>query len=155
MNFSIETFGLDSSLIVDSSLSDQWEALDEYFPYPWTAEGWRDLYQQWDRHLVLHILESQKIIGLVLYGFNSDETAHLYKIVVNPLYRKRGYAGMLLERSIEYLKSKSCKSVFLEVEDTNIAAHELYLKYHFENLHFARHFYGQNRHAYKMMLSIS
>jgi len=154
MNFSIEVYGLDSSLMVEPFVTEQWEALDRFFPYPWTTDGWRDLYNQWDHHLVLHAVESQKIIGMILYGFNSDQTAHLYKIVVNPDLRKKGLGDELLGRSIDFLKTKSCKGIFLEVEDTNTAAHNLYLKHDFENLHLARNFYGQNRHAYKMMLSI-
>lgn len=154
MNTSIEFFGLDQAPLDNLQIIEQWEALDTFFPFPWKKEGWNQLYQNWAQHLVVHLKNDSQIIGMALFGVSSDQTAHLYKIVVHPDYRGLGKGHELLENSINKLVAASCISIFLEVEASNISAYQLYLKHKFNNLHLARHFYGEGRHAYKMLRSI-
>ena len=58
--------------------------------------------------------------------------AELNRIAVLKQYRNQGIAAFLIEQSFEFLKSKDCYRVVLEVRSLNKPAIELYKKYGFQ-----------------------
>lgn len=59
------------------------------------------------------------------------DTAELNRIAVNPLYRRKGIAGMMLNLLADYLKSSGYIRLLLEVRSQNKGAIALYKKYGF------------------------
>jgi ribosomal-protein-alanine N-acetyltransferase len=83
----------------------------------------------------------------------ADSFCHLLKIVIIPDYRKRGLGKILLENSLNQLQLIGCTQFFLEVEETNTAARDLYLSFDFKIIHRKKDFYGTGRMALIMFKS--
>jgi ribosomal-protein-alanine N-acetyltransferase len=117
-----------------------------FFPTPWTLSAWNSLHEQ-DRLLVILSSESS-IVGFCLFDKSiADSFAHLLKILVHPDWRNRGLAKKLLNSALDQLKNEGCTQLFLEVEEDNCAAKELYSLLGFKVVHRKKDFYGTGRAA--------
>lgn len=87
--------------------------------------------------------------GFVAYKTVLDET-EIKTICVLPASRKQGIASQLLAQLIAGQKGKT---IFLEVEESNEAAINLYKKHGFETFSTRQNYYGAGRHAVLMRLA--
>lgn len=79
--------------------------------------------------------------------------ATIYSLAISPEARKRSFATMLLQDSIEALRGKDV-DLILQVAIPNVAAQNLYRKFGFVTERTRRHYYGIGRHAYEMKLHV-
>lgn len=152
MNTSIEVI---IQLPVEKSESwNKVKQLDQEFPFPWSENAWEELRKNWQGHLLLLLRCEDDVVGFVLFGLGNDALAHLYKIVVRLDCRGRGFGRKLLKFAIDQLQRISFEKIFLEVEESNSSAINLYKSFGFSQLHLAKNFYGPGRHGIKMLLEI-
>jgi ribosomal protein S18 acetylase RimI-like enzyme len=143
--------------------------LDLYhFPTPWTKIQWKELFSEnvsghnEDYFYLLSFLmcedlsdfsKNKNVKCFSLYSISKlDSSAHLLKTMTNPRFRGQGLAGTLLDMDIHKIKHLGCSRIILEVSTLNNAAINLYQKFNLKVIHKKNHFYGQNLHAYVMML---
>lgn len=81
-----------------------------------------DLYS---KCIVLEI--NDRIIGFLIYSI-IYERAEIIDIIVDEIYRKKGYATMLLNATLDDCKLNNCNNVTLEVNVQNKAAIAFYKK---------------------------
>ena len=86
---------------------------------------------------VLVILENQIVKGFLTASCILD-SADLTAIAVSPEYRKKGFAGKLLEALFEKIGSAE---IFLEVRESNQNAIAFYQKYQFQQVGIRKNFY--------------
>ena len=123
-----------------------------YFPQPWTTEQWLELNFQ---HHLLYIRDNSDLEGLALFHrVAGDDTAHLLKICLRPEARGSGVALQFWVEILQDLRSKSVKSIFLEVETTNLRAIGFYRKVGFESLRLIKRFYSDGADAFTMQLML-
>lgn len=92
--------------------------------------------------------ESNIFIGFIVYSI-IYERAEVIDIIIDPNYRKKGYANKLLSYTIEEIKEKKCDNITLEVNENNLSAINLYKKQGF-NICAVRKNYYNNQDGYLM-----
>ena len=128
----------------------------DYFPTPWSREAWDKLFQSIGQKYLLIIAEGdQAIMGFALLDVSvADSFAHLLKIVVSPNFRGLGVGRKILSSSLKDLSSRGIKSFFLEVEEYNNVAINLYESHGFKIIHKKKHFYSSGANALIMMRDV-
>jgi ribosomal-protein-alanine N-acetyltransferase len=82
--------------------------------------------------------------GFVLYRLAYDE-AEIMSVAVVHNYRRRGIARILLEETLRHLYREGARTIHLEVEETNVAAMELYRRMEFRESGRRPGYYAQGR----------
>lgn len=75
------------------------------------------------------------------------DDVHITDIVVKKSNRQNGIGSKLLEKLIQTAKMQNFKSITLEVNEHNLPAINLYLKYGFKNVGFRKKYYGNKDNA--------
>ncbi len=97
----------------------------ESFDHPWrTAEIAAELAKPGTLALGL-FGESGALDASVLFSTVLDE-AELLRVATRPAVRRKGYGRTLLEAGLERLRRAGIAAVFLEVDEGNLPARELY-----------------------------
>ena len=94
-----------------------------------------------------------EILGFagILLNFDFSEITN---IVVRKDFRKFGIGKMLLEKIIEETKKNNKKMIYLEVNENNTNAINLYKKYRFEEVGRRKKYYNQKDDAILMNLKL-
>ena len=105
------------------------------------------------------------VVGYAGMWVNMDE-AHITTIAVDPVQRGRKIGERLLLDLLEQGLKRNAKRSTLEVRERNVVAHNLYLKYGFEDVAVRKNYYSDNgenavimwandltSHAYQAMLN--
>lgn len=104
----------------------------ENFEYVLTSEN----------HLYFYILDAKNhICAYIGASISLDESELLY-VCVSEAYRKKGYAKELFLKLINELKLRNVNKLFLEVNENNTAAINLYKKIGFTLINKRRNYYG-------------
>jgi ribosomal-protein-alanine N-acetyltransferase len=107
------------------------------FARPWSEEEFEALLVQEPvfGYAVRPIGKSGKppIQGFVLARLAADE-AEILTIVVSRPYRRYGLGRMLMDAVLRYLHSERAEALFLEVDETNVAALGLYKRLGFRDV---------------------
>lgn len=123
------------------------------FQRPWSLGAWQQLKDNFDNYSIVSLLNHNEMIGFSLWQTNAvDSFAHLLKIIIKNKYRSSGYGFLLLNHSLNLLKSKNIKSFYLEVESENDSAIALYKKSGFHKIHYKKSFYHNGSDADIMTL---
>jgi ribosomal-protein-alanine N-acetyltransferase len=92
------------------------------------------------------------VIGYICANSVIDE-GHILNIAVHPDMRRKGIAAVLLEKVIDELRRKGCKSLYLEVRASNISAIQFYENYGFVSAGLRKNYYTSPKEdAVVMML---
>ena len=75
------------------------------------------------------------------------DDVHITDIVVKKSNRQTGIGSKLLEKLIQTAKSQNFNSITLEVNEHNLPAIDLYLKYGFKNVGFRKKYYNNKDNA--------
>lgn len=75
------------------------------------------------------------------------DDVHITDIVVKKSNRQTGIGSKLLEKLIQTAKNKNFKAITLEVNEHNLPAINLYLKYGFKNVGFRKKYYSNKNNA--------
>jgi ribosomal-protein-alanine N-acetyltransferase len=151
--------------LLDDFYPAQLEALDNsFFPNPWSHRAWEDFAKNPANYYLVSALaegrqseeeaplhdgpEGTVLVGYSLFLLSELESlAHLLKIVVRPSWRQMGLGRRMIQEGIQTLVGKGFERIFLEVEENNVDAVNLYQTMGFRRLHYSKHFYGPGRHA--------
>ena len=120
---------------------------------PWSMQSLQECYNE--QYLNLKLTLNEEIIGFCISQQILDE-ATLFNIAIKPNFQGLGYGKHLLENLIQQLKQKKCKSIWLEVRESNIAAQTLYQKLGFKTVSIRKEYYrtlnNQRENAVIMVL---
>ena len=83
--------------------------------------------------------------------FGARKLGRIYSLAVKPEFRGRGIAGNLLSMVEQEMRLLNVDRLFLEVEEFNVEALELYGKMGFEVQSFLPDYYGDEGSALKMV----
>ena len=83
------------------------------------------------------------VVGYAGMWVNMDE-AHITTIAVDPIQRGRKIGERLLLDLLEHGLDRNAKRATLEVRERNVVAHNLYLKYGFEDMAVRKNYYSDN-----------
>lgn len=81
------------------------------------------------------------LIGYILGRMIMDE-GELLRIAVKEAFRNNKIGSLLLMNFLARLKKSLVKKIFLEVEENNKEAYNLYIKFGFKPIYFRRNYYG-------------
>lgn len=89
------------------------------------------------------LVENGEVVGY--YGISSiADDGELLSIAISSERRGRGYASMLMRSSILQAGLKGSKKIFLEVNENNIIAQNLYKKFGFKAISRREKYYGKD-----------
>lgn len=115
------------------------ELEEAIFPDPWPEsafsdqlgeDGWESIVAEYDG----------RIIGYACFMLVAHE-AHLTNIATVVSYRRKSVAHRLLDHIFEYVKSKDCELILLEVRPSNTEARAFYKKHGFRFLYDRPNYY--------------
>jgi ribosomal-protein-alanine N-acetyltransferase len=109
------------------------------FSTPWTEMAFlNEIYNPASINKVA--ICGNEIVGYICANRIIDE-GHILNIAVHPDMRQRGIANALLEKVVDELRKKCCKSLYLEVRASNISAVRFYEKYGFVSVGIRKNYY--------------
>ncbi|MEA9358575.1 GNAT family N-acetyltransferase [Bacteriovorax sp. PP10] len=127
----------------------------KHFPTPWDSASWDQVFSEGAERFILVDQRDGLIPGFVLFDLNVvDSFAHLLKILVNPDNRGFKIGKNLLNEAIRVLKERGIRTFFLEVEEENIVARNLYESMGLKVIHKKKHFYSNGGTAIIMTLEV-
>ena len=94
-------------------------------------------------YIVLTVNDNDTLIGY-LSASVSFESSDLLQICVLSEYRRKNYAGQLLQFYFDYAKNLGAKEILLEVNENNIPAIKLYEKNGFQTISVRKNYYGKD-----------
>ena len=107
-----------------------------------------------DEHFMGFVAEEgTEVIGYVFVTYFGDE-ANLLKIAIDKFYRKKGIAKSLLLKCIEEFKELCISNFFLEVDENNVPARNLYESLGFEKTRTRNNYYKNGDNAIEMVKHI-
>ncbi len=144
--------GKDQNTIIHQGLIDRLSNLDKaYFPTPWNKEKWNEVLKHKSGHYLVGVShDSERVYGFTLIGISNPDSAHLYKILVDPSIHRRGLGKSMLLDAMCLLKDKNYNSIYLEVEQSNFEALGFYRTLGYKVLVGKKDFYGPMRDAFAM-----
>ena len=96
--------------MVDADFEDFTKIQDlDFFEFqrPWSPEAWRQVSEHFENYSLISLLHQKEIIGFSLWQTNDvDSFAHLLKIIIKKKFRSSGYGFLLLNHSLNLLKTK-------------------------------------------------
>lgn len=96
-----------------------------------------------DNYIYLVVLNNQQEI-IAYAGISiSYEQGDILSVCVNPSYRKLGLAKGLMIEILKNATERGVKTMFLEVEEDNTPAINLYLKFGFDKISERKNYYGK------------
>ena len=93
------------------------------------------------KYWVLEDESSKEIVGYAGVSI-SYEQGDILSICVDKNLRRKGFAVLLMTELINYVKLNKVQKLFLEVEETNESAINLYKKLGFELIYTRKNYYG-------------
>jgi len=125
------------------------------FSQPWSLNSFRrELSLAFSRVAVAISDESDEVpIGFLCRWLIADES-HILNIAVHPKARRYGIGTELLEQTLSEARANQVQLVTLEVRRSNLAARNLYRKFHFEERRLRRNYYGPGEDALVMELKL-
>ena len=81
-----------------------------------------------------------KVVGYI-NGVSVCDEAELNRIGVCKSHRRCGIGGQLVDKLVSALSEKMCKTIFLEVRESNDAARRLYEKMKYKQIGIRKRFY--------------
>lgn len=93
-------------------------------------------------YLILKAQKKEKIIGYAVAKVIFDE-AEIINIVVDKDQRGKGVGKELLKSLVEYCNNSGARRIFLEVEESNFTAINLYSSFGFKQIHLRKNYYEE------------
>lgn len=96
----------------------------------------------------------KRIIAYYDYWVTFD-SATIAQIAVHPQFRKQGIASIMMQEIIDDCYAKRVSNITLEVRKNNAKAHNLYLKFGFEDILIKPHYYDNGDDAIYMIRKVN
>jgi [ribosomal protein S18]-alanine N-acetyltransferase len=124
-----------------------------YFPRPWKDSQWDRLDSSLNKLFTWRV--DHNLLGFALFGITpGDDTVHLLKILTDPIFRGSSVAMDFWKALIYELTLIGMRSVYLEVETTNLRAIKFYQKCGFTTLRLNKSYYSDGKDALIMILTL-
>lgn len=94
-------------------------------------------------------LEDDKLVGYI--SINVDTFGEVLNFFVIEGYRNKGIGQMLFDAALTHFRDNKCKSVSLEVKETNMGAIKFYEKNGFKKNHIRYNYYKDHSNAILMI----
>jgi len=104
-------------------------------------------------NLSFALFDKEEVIGTISFQIVIDEADVLY-FCIDKNYRGLGLSKILFNDSLEFLKKKNIKTIFLEVSNLNLVAYNLYKKLDFIEISRREKYYSDNSNAIVMKKTI-
>jgi ribosomal-protein-alanine N-acetyltransferase len=102
------------------------------FAMPWSEKSFlNEIYGQ--RSFTRVAERGGLFVGYICMQHVADE-CHLLDLAVDPDWRRRGIARLLIDSGLEAMKELGCRFLFLEVRESNAASLGLYEKFGFRTV---------------------
>ena len=148
----MNTTGKFVELSGSSDLNDVVMMDEKYFPHPWKLSEWLELNF---KHHLLYSWQGQELEGFALFGLvPGDDTAHLFKIQVNPALQGQGISMKFWSGIVENLRLKGVKNIYLEVESSNERAIGFYKKVGFTCLRRVKSYYSNGSDGLMLQITL-
>ncbi len=136
-----------------AELKSAFELDHEFMPFSWSEDEWLKLSSD---HLLYLWVRGAEAIGFALFAANQyDEVAHLLKITMNPDFRGTGETQQFWDEIVRSWDNGSWSRMFLEVQESNLAAIHFYKKVGFTELRKIPGFYSNGEGAITMECALS
>jgi len=146
---------IDKTSALEADVLFQLQDLDlKHFPTPWDVASWEKVFEEGSECFILVNECGGSIAGFILFELNVvDSFGHLLKILVNPESRGLKIGKNLLNKAIRVLNERGITQFFLEVEEENSVARNLYESMGFKVIHKKKQFYSNGGTAIIMSLN--
>jgi ribosomal-protein-alanine N-acetyltransferase len=121
------------------------------FPVPWKREFFASEVGQPHRFNRVVRAADGKLAGYVFCAFAGGEI-HVNKIAVDPLYRRRGVARLLMKEVFDFSARILTEEIYLEVRPSNLPARNFYTTLGFRETGRRRQYYADGEDALVMSL---
>jgi len=145
----IQTYHKDSIQNLSLNFKSQIIFLDQSLEeLRWSNKIWAETWEEFNHFYLQVYVQSDQVHAFGLWTLPPlEDVMHLLKIVVSPVEKGKGIAGLLFENM---LKTHPAKGIYLEVKTINTIAVKFYQKYGLRILTQARNYYGPGVDAFKM-----
>lgn len=110
---------------------------------PWTAEMfWSELAQVPDGREVVVLVESssKEVFGYASLRFAGSD-GDINTIAISETRQGQGFGHLLMDWLVNRFVDRQTENIFLEVRSDHSRAHDLYLKYGFEDIDVRKNYY--------------
>jgi ribosomal-protein-alanine N-acetyltransferase len=115
------------------------------FPAPWRREFFEsEVSADWRFNIVAR--RGGAVIGYLFAMWLFDEM-HVNKIAVLQSERRRGIAGLLMDRCFEFARKHEVQTISLEVRQSNVGAQAFYRQLNFESSYVRPRYYPDGEAA--------
>jgi ribosomal-protein-alanine N-acetyltransferase len=121
------------------------------FPVPWKREFFASEVGQAHRFNRVVRAPGGILAGYVFCAFAGGEI-HVNKIAVDPLYRRRGVARLLMKDVLEFAARIAAEEIYLEVRPSNFPARNFYMALGFRDVGRRPQYYADGEDALVMSL---
>lgn len=121
----------------------------------WSADAfWSELSAvPHSKHYIVALIDDV-VVGYAGLQFISPES-EILTVAVDPAQRRHGIARMLVNALEDTARQRTCRTVHLEVEDSNDAARKMYTQIGYAEVGLRRGYYGPARDAVLMSKELS
>lgn len=121
------------------------------FPIPWKKEFFASEVGLAHRFNRVVRAPDGTLAGYVFCAFAAGEI-HVNKIAVDPLYRRRGIARLLMKEVLDFSARIQAEEIFLEVRPSNLPARNFYVLLGFRDVGRRPQYYADGEDALVMSL---
>lgn len=109
------------------------------FPNPWREEFFASA-DNWESWVICS--EDGTLRGYIMYYTVLDE-GEIINFAIDPAFQRQGLGTLLLSRTLEEMRKRDIRRLFLEVRASNLAAQELYKRFGFVKLGSRKDYYSK------------
>ena len=124
------------------------------FPIPWKREFFASEVGQAHRFNRVVRAPGGILAGYVFCAFAGGEI-HVNKIAVDPLYRRRGVARLLMKDVLDFSARIVAEEIYLEVRPSNVPARNFYMALGFRDVGRRPQYYADGEDALVMSLFLT
>ena len=95
------------------------------------------------------LLEEDEVCGFLECSIIAPES-ELFEIAIDKKFQGRGFSKTLMDFYLNFANQNGCDTIFLEVNNMNMKALNLYRKYGFSEYGKRKNYYGENQDAILM-----
>jgi ribosomal-protein-alanine N-acetyltransferase len=120
------------------------------FSTPWSETAF--LSEIYNSYSITKVAVSEnEVVGYICVNYLIDE-GHILNLAVHPDLRRKGIATALIEKGLDELKERGCKSLSLEVRVSNHDAIQFYERFGFRTMGFRKDYYTYPREDAVLMV---
>lgn len=111
----------------------------KYIECPWSVSVLKTTISD-ELSAIYLLVEGDEVLG---YGGlkMALDTAEVYNMAVDEKHRRKGYGALILEKLIDHALSSGAREMFLEVNEHNEPAYNLYISHGFKISHVRKNYY--------------